>query len=156
MHLPDTLEILLGSTTAQDLLLDLGPPLRKFYKEDNRLERMWAAAESPGGSCELSCLQSCRVKCAGFWNYFQYGLDFLIDSEGIIIKVICHSNIVGAGYSDRRTMLISARHAPFSASCSLSLETDHYFNDPVSHFLTVRHPGSLLRSPRDTNSGVHR
>ena len=30
----------------------------------------------------------------GFWNYFQYGLDFLVDSEGRIAKIICYSNIV--------------------------------------------------------------
>ena len=53
LHIPEPLDIVLGQTTAQDLLLDLGPPLRKFYKEDNRLERMWAATESPEGSCEF-------------------------------------------------------------------------------------------------------
>lgn len=52
LHISGPLEIVLGQTTAQDLLLDLGPPLRKFYKEDDRLERMWAATESPEGSCE--------------------------------------------------------------------------------------------------------
>jgi hypothetical protein len=29
----------------------------------------------------------------GFWNYFQYGLDFLISSSGYVTKIILHSNI---------------------------------------------------------------
>ena len=50
---PDPLPIALGETTSQDLLLDLGPPLRKFYKEDNRLQRMWGMTSNDQGSCEL-------------------------------------------------------------------------------------------------------
>nr|ODN97572.1 hypothetical protein L204_02990 [Cryptococcus depauperatus CBS 7855] len=45
---PEPLEIIIGSTTAQDLLLDLGSPLRKFWKEDDRLERMWGREGEPG------------------------------------------------------------------------------------------------------------
>lgn len=28
-----------------------------------------------------------------FWNYFQYGMDFLIEN-GVVTKVITHTNIV--------------------------------------------------------------
>ncbi|WWD17252.1 hypothetical protein CI109_101690 [Kwoniella shandongensis] len=76
----DKLDIVIGETTSQDLLLDLGAPLRKFWKEDDRLERMWGGVSQPGGC---------------FWNYFQYGLDFLISGEGIVLKILCHSNIPG-------------------------------------------------------------
>lgn len=30
-----------------------------------------------------------------FWNYFQYGLDFLIE-DGVVTKVITHTNIVSS------------------------------------------------------------
>ena len=55
IYLPDAFEVIIGETTAQDLLLDLGPPLRKFWKEDDRVERMWGGAESTDdekGACE--------------------------------------------------------------------------------------------------------
>ncbi|OXG40592.1 hypothetical protein C360_00364 [Cryptococcus neoformans Bt15] len=76
----EPLEIILGQTTAQDLLLDLGHPLRKFWKEDDRLEKMWGGTSEPG-------------YC--FWNYFQYGLDFLISPQFKVHKILCYSNIPG-------------------------------------------------------------
>ncbi|WVQ99464.1 hypothetical protein IAU59_006599 [Kwoniella sp. CBS 9459] len=74
------IEVVIGQTTAQDLSLDLGPPLRKFWKEDDRLEKMWGGHSEPGGC---------------FWNYFQYGMDFLISPQGVVSKILCHSNIPG-------------------------------------------------------------
>ncbi|ODO09809.1 hypothetical protein I350_02026 [Cryptococcus amylolentus CBS 6273] len=76
----DPLEIWIGKTTAQDLLLDLGPPLRKFWKEDDRLEKMWGGESEPGGC---------------FWNYFQHGLDFLVSPDYVVTKILCYSNIPG-------------------------------------------------------------
>ncbi|WVQ72462.1 hypothetical protein IAR50_002014 [Cryptococcus sp. DSM 104548] len=76
----DPLEIWIGQTTAQDLLLDLGSPLRKFWKEDDRLEKMWGGESEPGGC---------------FWNYFQHGLDFLISPDYVVTKILCYSNIPG-------------------------------------------------------------
>ncbi|WWC89272.1 uncharacterized protein L201_004193 [Kwoniella dendrophila CBS 6074] len=78
----NVLPIIIGETTSQDLMLDLGSPLRKFWKEDDRLEKMWGGSKaSTDGAC--------------FWNYFQYGLDFLISKDGFVIKILCHSNIPG-------------------------------------------------------------
>ncbi|CAD6564705.1 MAG: hypothetical protein TREMPRED_000250 [Tremellales sp. Tagirdzhanova-0007] len=84
IYLPDAFEVIIGETTAQDLLLDLGPPLRKFWKEDDRVERMWGGAESTDDE-----------KGACFWNYFQYGMDFLILRSGVVSKIILYSNIPG-------------------------------------------------------------
>lgn len=55
MHIPDILEIVIGQTTSQDLLLDLGPPVRRYWKEDDRMERMWGSGQTgtQAGSCEL-------------------------------------------------------------------------------------------------------
>jgi hypothetical protein len=53
------INVKLGETTVQDILLDLGPPLRKYYKEDDRVEKMWGGAgegvntlDGGLGSCE--------------------------------------------------------------------------------------------------------
>lgn len=73
----------LKKTTAQDLLLDLGPPLRKYWKEDDRLNRVWAQHTETTEQTSTPC----------FWNYFQYGIDFLI-VDGTVTKLIVHSNIV--------------------------------------------------------------
>ncbi|KAK4684206.1 hypothetical protein P7C73_g5990, partial [Tremellales sp. Uapishka_1] len=97
IQLPDPLDIVIHQTTAQDLLLDLGPPLRKFWKEDDRLQKMWGG-EAVHGGCKadselnpLGCTLSFGI---GFWNYFQYGMDFLI-VDGKVKKVLLHSNIPG-------------------------------------------------------------
>ncbi|KZS98044.1 hypothetical protein SISNIDRAFT_436865 [Sistotremastrum niveocremeum HHB9708] len=79
------LKILLGKTTAQDLTLDLGPPLRTHYKEDDRMN-----------------IHSGRVEedehdDGYFFNYFQHGMDFLISgSTHIVQKIILHTNIPGS------------------------------------------------------------
>ena len=48
------MHVRLGVTTAQDLLSDLGPPLRTFYKEDDRMAihaRGHNEDESPEPAC---------------------------------------------------------------------------------------------------------
>jgi hypothetical protein len=53
---PHPIDIIIGETTAQDLLLDLGSPLRKFVKEDDRMERIWGGQASGGGKgSKLPC-----------------------------------------------------------------------------------------------------
>ena len=47
MNLPHPVDIFIGETTAQDILLDLGAPLRKFVKEDDRMERIWGDQAQP-------------------------------------------------------------------------------------------------------------
>lgn len=53
-----SLDVVLHETTSQDLLLDLGPPLRKYWKEDDRMAKMWGSvangksAEGDEGSCQ--------------------------------------------------------------------------------------------------------
>lgn len=79
-----TVEVVLNETSAQDLLLDLGPPLRKYWKEDDRMDRMW-------GKPVATNVEATPSAC--FWNYFQHGLDFLV-VDGTVKKVIAHSNIV--------------------------------------------------------------
>ena len=55
------------------------------------------ACESGARSNSPSLLPEPQSDTAiGFWNYFQYGIDFLISQSGIVIKIILHSNIVCA------------------------------------------------------------
>lgn len=59
LYLPDPVEILIGQTTSQDLHLDLGPPIRRFYKEDSRMSKMWgdqAGLEQPDTDACTFCL----------------------------------------------------------------------------------------------------
>lgn len=45
---PHPINLTIGETTAQDLLLDLGSPLRKYVKEDDRMERIWGGQTLDG------------------------------------------------------------------------------------------------------------
>jgi hypothetical protein len=52
----EVLEVDFGKTSSQDLLLDLGPPIRKYWKEDDRMARMWGTMgggnADDDGDCE--------------------------------------------------------------------------------------------------------
>ncbi|KAJ2930243.1 hypothetical protein H1R20_g6920, partial [Candolleomyces eurysporus] len=80
-----SLHVRLGETRAQDLSMELGPPDRIHYKEDERMsihssKKHGDAADDRGY----------------FYNYFHHGIDFLIsDSTHIVKKVILHTNIPG-------------------------------------------------------------
>jgi hypothetical protein len=94
---PHPIDINIGETTAQDLLLGLGSPLRKFVKEDDRMERIWGGQASGGGKGSMSpFLHVCtrKLMIAVFWDYFQHGFDILISPDNFVSKIILHSNIV--------------------------------------------------------------
>jgi len=74
----------IGTTSAQDLTCDLGAPLRVFYKEDDRMA-IHSRNKTPDGTED-----------GYFYNYFQYGIDFLISgSTHLVQKIILHTNIPG-------------------------------------------------------------
>lgn len=50
--------MIIGETTGQDLLLDLGPPLRKYVKEDDRMERIWGATRDETSEIALRSSKS--------------------------------------------------------------------------------------------------
>ncbi|KIJ56608.1 hypothetical protein M422DRAFT_22762 [Sphaerobolus stellatus SS14] len=78
-------DIHLGAS-AEDLSCDLGPPLRVFYKEDDRMD-------IHAVSRQFSNLEETDY----FYNYFQFGLDFLIcGTTHRIKKIILHSNVPGS------------------------------------------------------------
>ncbi|RPD67220.1 UPF0183-domain-containing protein [Lentinus tigrinus ALCF2SS1-7] len=80
-----SIRVLLGSSTAQDLTCDLGPPLRVHYKEDDRM-----TIHSRNGQVDGD------VDVDYFYNYQQHGIDFLISgSSHIVKKIVLHSNVPG-------------------------------------------------------------
>ncbi|TFK43453.1 hypothetical protein BDQ12DRAFT_675011 [Crucibulum laeve] len=80
------LHIKIGETTAQDLTVELGPPLRVHYKEDERM-KIHSTSDVAGADRETGY----------FYNYFQHGLDFLISGpKHVVKKIILHSNIPGS------------------------------------------------------------
>ncbi|KAA1466328.1 UPF0183-domain-containing protein [Dentipellis sp. KUC8613] len=87
----EPVHIRLGATTAQDLLCELGPPLRTFYKED---DRMSIHSRNPS--------EEEPAEPSYFYNYFQYGLDFLIsDVTHVVKKIILHTNVPGSALFQR-------------------------------------------------------
>ncbi|KAK7470533.1 hypothetical protein VKT23_001958 [Stygiomarasmius scandens] len=79
------IHVRLGVTTAQDLMVDLGAPLRVHYKEDDRM------------TIHASSQKSDSADTGYFYNYFQHGLDFLLSgTTHVVKKIILHSNIPGS------------------------------------------------------------
>ncbi|KAF9534222.1 hypothetical protein CPB83DRAFT_755761 [Crepidotus variabilis] len=80
------LHVGIGETTAQDLQLELGPPPRIHYKEDERMKIH--AAVRPTDSEDGT---------GYFYNYFQHGIDFLLSERTHTVrKIILHTNIPGS------------------------------------------------------------
>ncbi|OCH92937.1 UPF0183-domain-containing protein [Obba rivulosa] len=78
--------IRLGDSTAQDLVCDLGPPLRVHYKEDDRMTIHSRSSD-----------READADTDYFYNYLQHGIDFLISgSTHTVRKIILHSNIPGS------------------------------------------------------------
>ncbi|THV08445.1 UPF0183-domain-containing protein [Dendrothele bispora CBS 962.96] len=75
----------LGVTTAQDLMVEFGAPLRVHYKEDDRM------------TIHASSQKADSADTGYFYNYFQHGLDFLLSgTTHVVQKIILHSNIPGS------------------------------------------------------------
>jgi len=84
-------EIRVGETTAQDLIADIGSPLRVHYKEDDRM-KIHKASSSADSDHDAQSDESEGY----FYNYFQYGVDFLLSGKTHIVqKIILHSNVPG-------------------------------------------------------------
>lgn len=94
------MNVRIGYTTAQDLNVDLGPPLRVHYKEDDRMtihSTTRVADDIKDGDCKVcfALLRKYANIALDFYNYFQHGIDFLISgSTHIVRKVILHTNVV--------------------------------------------------------------
>jgi hypothetical protein len=99
------LHVRLHETTAQDLTLDLGPPLRIHYKEDERMTiHSMESVEDDNDESDCKFPSIHRLKpnsgIKDFYNYFQHGLDFFISgSTHTVNKIVVHSNIASLFHS---------------------------------------------------------
>jgi len=128
-----SLHVRLGETTAQALNLDLGPPSRVHYKEDERM-----AIHSPKPQFDEE-----NQSTDYFWNYFSHGIDFLISGQTHIVrKIILHSNVPGSPLFQRY------RRCPWELEGKPEDDEDDSpprmrFTDKfeaISHFLSPRDP----------------
>ncbi|KAN0062202.1 hypothetical protein ACQY0O_005383 [Thecaphora frezii] len=115
-------ELLLGVTTPQDAMCDLGTPQRIFYKEDDRM-RIHATGGTPrlspdgrdGDAAEVEDREEPSQDDGSpfFYNYFDLGIDLLFSSDAAVAssteaahaamatgqarleKIICHTNVAG-------------------------------------------------------------
>lgn len=82
-----TYEIVLNSSTMQDVIMALGPPSERFFKEDSRL-----SIHNPLGSDE-------KDQATLFFNYFGLGMDICFDTSvewATAKKLVLHGNIPGS------------------------------------------------------------
>ncbi|KAG9218976.1 hypothetical protein CCMSSC00406_0001386 [Pleurotus cornucopiae] len=126
----EPLHIRLGETTAQDLTVDLGPPSRKHYKDDDRMT--------------IHSTSSANEEDRGyFYNYFQHGLDFLISGTSHIVrKVIVHTNIPGTPQFQRYKRCIWELEGQPEDDEDDSPPRRHFSDrfETISHFLNPRGP----------------
>ncbi|KAF8812534.1 UPF0183-domain-containing protein [Phlegmacium glaucopus] len=139
------LNIKIGQTTAQDLNLDLGPPLRIHYKEDKRM-RIHAARGVE------------RDEETGyFYNYFQYGLDFLIsETTHLVKKIVLHTNVPGTPLFQRYKRCNWEIEGKPEDDEDDTPPRKRFFDrfETISHFLSPREPPpsmSLDRTDEEDN-----
>lgn len=80
-------KIVINSSTMQDIIMALGPPSERFFKEDSRL-----SIHNPMGSDE-------KDQATLFFNYFSLGLDICFDTSvenATVKKLVLHGNIPGS------------------------------------------------------------
>ncbi|KAJ7665520.1 hypothetical protein B0H17DRAFT_1090776 [Mycena rosella] len=137
--------IRLGETTAQDLTLDLGPPIRVHYKEDERM-----TIHSTTRADENS-------EPSYFYNYFQHGLDFLLSPTHVVIKIILHSNIPGSPLFQRyKRCNWEIEGKPEDDEDDTPPRKRFYDRfETISHFLSPREPPpSMLLDRTDDDEAI--
>ncbi|KAF9780141.1 UPF0183-domain-containing protein [Thelephora terrestris] len=93
----------IGVTTAQDLSVELGSPLRTHYREDDRMHIHSRLRTNDEEEDDSSCMgppspRAFYLLCSpkDFYNYFHYGIDFLISgTTHTVRKIILHTNVPG-------------------------------------------------------------
>ncbi|KAF8913994.1 hypothetical protein CPB84DRAFT_1758102 [Gymnopilus junonius] len=131
------MHIRLGETTAQDLTVDLGPPLRVHYKDDERM-KIHAATELDDGA-------------GYFYNYFQHGIDFLIsESTNVVTKIIVHSNVPGSPLFQRYKRCNWELEGSPEDDEDDTPPRKRFFDrfETISHFLSPREPAPSMALDR--------
>ncbi|KAG8817477.1 hypothetical protein FRC18_000494 [Serendipita sp. 400] len=83
---PSPRKLLLGQSSAEDIRYELGEPMSVHYKDDDRITIHGASDHESDPSLN-----------SYFMNYFNHGIDFLIDGQSHLLKkIVLHSNTVGS------------------------------------------------------------
>ncbi|KAL0949450.1 hypothetical protein HGRIS_009505 [Hohenbuehelia grisea] len=145
----EPIHVSLGKTTAQDLVVDLGSPMRTHYKEDDRMTIHSTTLESEN-----------EPERGYFYNYFQYGLDFYISGRTHIVqKIVLHSNIPGSPQFQRykRCNWEIEGKPEDDEDDSPPRKCLHDKFDTISHFLGPRAPPpSMLHFPAEDEDVLQR
>ncbi|KAF7332055.1 hypothetical protein MKEN_00086000 [Mycena kentingensis (nom. inval.)] len=139
------LHIRIGETTAQDLTVDLGPPNRVHYKDDERMT-IHAMARAGGNS-----------EAAYFYNYFQHGIDFMLSSAHVVTKIILHSNVPGCPLFQRYKRCNWEIQGKPEDDEDDTPPTKRFYDrfETISHFLSPREPPpSMLLDRTDDEEAV--
>ncbi|KAJ7507921.1 hypothetical protein B0H11DRAFT_1969327 [Mycena galericulata] len=139
-----SVHIRIGQTTAQDLTMELGPPMRVHYKDD---ERMTIHASRANDKSEPSY----------FYNYFQHGLDFLLSPTHVVTKIILHSNIPGSPLFQRyKRCNWEIEGTPEDDEDDTPPRKPFYDRfETISHFLSPREPPpSMLLDRTDDEEAI--
>ncbi|KAM0748079.1 hypothetical protein T439DRAFT_328065 [Meredithblackwellia eburnea MCA 4105] len=150
---PDPIVLQIGKTTSEDLLCELGSPIRSFWKEDDRMSIHSASAQ---GDAALS-------PNPYFISHPHLGLTFLIHpTSHTLLKIILHSNLPGEvnfGRSSRCSWEIVTPNSdrkgsshPFSAISNLLLSS----GDDGRHLGVHHGANGSQRSASVDSSGSHR
>ncbi|TFK23243.1 UPF0183-domain-containing protein [Coprinopsis marcescibilis] len=139
-HANRILHMRIGETTAQDLTLDLGPPLRVHYKEDERMAIHSATKKSNPDE-----------DGAYFYNYFQHGLDFLMDgATHIVRKIVVHTNLPGSPLFQRYKRCYWEIEGTPEDDEDDSPPRKRFYDrfETISHFLSPREPPPSMHLDR--------
>ena len=121
-------ELLLGVTTPQDALCDLGQPQRIFYKEDDRM-RIHGAGPGHGGGRGASKTASENSNAtddssfgfgdhddsAFFYNYFDLGIDLLFSKDTLRMPSIAEAYDAAATGQARLEKVVCHTNVPGDA-----------------------------------------
>ncbi|GAO49247.1 UPF0183-domain-containing protein [Saitoella complicata NRRL Y-17804] len=92
-----TSTIYFGSSTVQDVVMELGPPEEVFKKYDNRMN-IHRVDRKASPSSSLGDIESDdHAEADYFYNYFKNGIDVLFDGrEHVVKQVVLHGNLPAA------------------------------------------------------------
>ncbi|KAJ7180195.1 hypothetical protein C8R43DRAFT_972147 [Mycena crocata] len=139
------IHIRIGETTAQDLTMDLGPPIRVHYKEDERM-----TIHSTNRSGENS-------EPGYFYNYFHHGIDFLLSPTHVVTKIVLHTNIPGTPLFQRyKRCNWEIEGTPEDDEDDTPPRKRFYDRfETISHFLSPREPPpSMLLDRTDDEEAI--
>jgi len=127
--------------------VDLGPPLRVHYKEDDRMT-IHSTSRPNDDDTDTDY----------FYNYFQHGIDFLISgSTRIVRKIILHTNVPGSPLFQRY------KRCPWEIEGQPEDDEDdtpprmRFYDrfETISHFLSPHEPPpSMLLDRTDEEDGI--